>query len=195
MGLGAVRFDLVSGNCVDNVGGWTQITRRAGWEIGSFGTPQPNGEMLDAQAGQVVMNGFPVSPLRPITGIWRGVWIPANYAARDIVFEIRPAQAAGKEHSSLAVKYDEDENGRPLYVLKFVAAPAIALHFNPSLPSGCCYANCDGSAMPPVLNVNDFVCFQARFAAGDPYADCDYTGVLNVEDFICFLSSFAAGCP
>src|SRR5690606_18578892 len=36
-----------------------------------------------------------------------------------------------------------------------------------------CYANCDGSTTAPVLNVNDFICFQAAFAAGDPYANCD----------------------
>ena len=29
-----------------------------------------------------------------------------------------------------------------------------------------CYANCDGSTSQPILNVNDFICFQAKFAAG-----------------------------
>jgi hypothetical protein len=61
-----------------------------------------------------------------------------------------------------------------------------------------CYANCDGSHSTPILNVNDFVCFQALFAAGDPRANCDGSTtppVLNVNDFICFQSRFAAGCP
>jgi hypothetical protein len=31
-----------------------------------------------------------------------------------------------------------------------------------------CYANCDGSTSPPILNVNDFLCFQSKFAAGCP---------------------------
>jgi hypothetical protein len=60
-----------------------------------------------------------------------------------------------------------------------------------------CYANCDHSTTPPVLNVNDFICFQAAFAAGDPYANCDGSTtppVLNVNDFICFQAAFAAGC-
>jgi hypothetical protein len=60
-----------------------------------------------------------------------------------------------------------------------------------------CYANCDGSTSVPFLNVNDFVCFQTRFAAGDSYANCDGSTtppVLNVNDFICFQGSFAAGC-
>jgi hypothetical protein len=60
-----------------------------------------------------------------------------------------------------------------------------------------CYANCDGSTGTPFLNVNDFICFQAKFAAGDSYANCDGstgTPTLNVNDFICFQGQFAAGC-
>ena len=60
-----------------------------------------------------------------------------------------------------------------------------------------CYANCDGSTIPPILNVNDFICFQQKYAAGDPYANCDgstTTPVLNVNDFTCFMNAFAAGC-
>jgi len=61
-----------------------------------------------------------------------------------------------------------------------------------------CYANCDDSTTPPILNVADFVCFQIAFAAGDPLANCDgstIAPILNVADFICFQSAFAAGCP
>jgi hypothetical protein len=61
-----------------------------------------------------------------------------------------------------------------------------------------CEANCDGSTTPPVLSVNDMVCFLGHFAAGDTVANCDGSTtppVLNVSDFICFLQAFAAGCP
>jgi hypothetical protein len=58
-----------------------------------------------------------------------------------------------------------------------------------------CYANCDCSTAPPALNVNDFICFMGRFAASDPFADCDASGALNVNDFVCFQNEFAAGCP
>jgi hypothetical protein len=64
--------------------------------------------------------------------------------------------------------------------------------------TAACYANCDGSTVAPVLNVNDFVCFQQRFAAGNAYANCDgstVAPVLNVNDFVCFQQRFAAGCP
>jgi hypothetical protein len=64
---------------------------------------------------------------------------------------------------------------------------------------GCqaCYANCDSSTATPILNINDFVCFQSRFAAGESYANCDGSTsppALNIGDFICFLNRFAAGC-
>jgi hypothetical protein len=61
-----------------------------------------------------------------------------------------------------------------------------------------CYANCDGSTTPPVLNINDFVCFQGKYAAGDTSANCDNSTanpILNVNDFICFLGQYAIGCP
>lgn len=61
-----------------------------------------------------------------------------------------------------------------------------------------CIANCDCSTTAPILNVNDFQCFLAAYAAEDPAANCDastVTPTLNVGDFICFLNQFAAGCP
>jgi hypothetical protein len=66
------------------------------------------------------------------------------------------------------------------------------------VPGASCYANCDGSTTPPILTVNDFVCFQAAFAANDPYANCDGSTtppILTVNDFVCFQSAFASGCP
>jgi hypothetical protein len=60
-----------------------------------------------------------------------------------------------------------------------------------------CYANCDNSTVPPVLNANDFQCFLNRYAAGDSYANCDGSTVppvLNANDFQCFLNAYAAGC-
>jgi hypothetical protein len=73
-----------------------------------------------------------------------------------------------------------------------------ALEMEGTAQGGPCYANCDNSTVAPVLNVNDFVCFQNRFAAGDSYANCDNSTtppVLNVNDFVCFQARFAAGCP
>jgi hypothetical protein len=70
-----------------------------------------------------------------------------------------------------------------------------------------CYANCDGSTVPPILNVEDFSCFINQFASAQSlppaqqiahYANCDgstIAPVLNVEDFSCFINRFAQGCP
>lgn len=63
-------------------------------------------------------------------------------------------------------------------------------------PKGC-FANCDASTTPPVLNVGDFGCFLNRYAAGDPEVNCDGSTTpptLNVLDFGCFLNEFARGC-
>jgi hypothetical protein len=68
---------------------------------------------------------------------------------------------------------------------------------NVRLSLGDCYANCDGSVTPPVLNIADFSCFLNSLAAGNPYANCDDSTtppVLNIADFSCFLNRFAAGC-
>jgi hypothetical protein len=43
--------------------------------------------------------------------------------------------------------------------------------------------------------VADFGCFQTKFVAGDPYADCNGDGVRTVADFGCFQTSFVTGCP
>jgi hypothetical protein len=64
--------------------------------------------------------------------------------------------------------------------------------------SGSCYANCDNSTAPPILNVLDLQCFMSEFAAQNPAANCDGSTaapVLNVNDFACFMNKFAAGCP
>jgi len=66
------------------------------------------------------------------------------------------------------------------------------------LNGSSCYANCDFSTSPPILNVLDFNCFLNKFTAGETYANCDGSTtapVLNVLDFNCFLNRFGLGCP
>jgi hypothetical protein len=70
-----------------------------------------------------------------------------------------------------------------------------------------CYANCDGSTVEPLLNIDDFACFINQFALAQElpaaqqvthYANCDASTavpVLNVDDFTCFINAFALGCP
>jgi uncharacterized membrane protein len=59
-----------------------------------------------------------------------------------------------------------------------------------------CYADCDDSGGP--LSVADLSCFLQRFVAGNAYANCDGSAtppVLNVADFTCFLRRYSEGCP
>jgi hypothetical protein len=82
--------------------------------------------------------------------------------------------------------------------LELWKSPGVALLVPAQVPAAACYPNCDGSTAPPVLNINDFICFQNQFAAGESYANCDNSTappVLNVNDFICFQNQFASGCP
>ncbi|MFN0134107.1 MAG: GC-type dockerin domain-anchored protein [Phycisphaerales bacterium] len=92
---------------------------------------------------------------------------------------------------------------RPVFILLNQNEPAATLDAafawaEANLPAPVCYANCDNSTSPPVLNVNDFVCFLNAFASGSCAANCDggtTPPVLNVNDFVCFQNRFAAGCP
>ncbi len=77
----------------------------------------------------------------------------------------------------------------PLDVNSFVIFSAVE--------GGICYANCDGSTTPPMINVLDFSCFLNKFASGDMAANCDGSTTvpqLNVLDFACFVNTYAAGC-
>jgi Calcineurin-like phosphoesterase len=62
-----------------------------------------------------------------------------------------------------------------------------------------CLADCDRSTGPGVLDIFDFLCFQAAFVGADPYAcDCDTStgaSVCDIFDFLCFQQAFVAGCP
>lgn len=73
----------------------------------------------------------------------------------------------------------------------------VSAKWNHGLAIHRCYANCDGSTTPPVLNVNDFACFINAFSNGDSYANCDGSTtppVLNVQDYTCFNNLYAEGC-
>jgi hypothetical protein len=73
-------------------------------------------------------------------------------------------------------------------------------------PPAPCYPNCDTSTNPPILTIDDFLCFINEFAAASTlppaqqvthYANCDGNTtepILTVDDFICFINAFAEGC-
>jgi len=130
-------------------------------------TAEPNGDVVVSQTGVVRR--------------WNGTsWTPlASYAGM--------VRALYRDGSDLFV-------GGTFTTMGGIVSPFIARFGCPQI---ACYANCDGSTIPPVLNVADFACFLQKFASADPYANCDQSTtppVLNVADFSCFLQKFAAGC-
>ena len=50
--------------------------------------------------------------------------------------------------------------------LKYIDTAGRIEKFQSKFAAGDSYANCDGSTIAPILTINDFVCFQSRFAAG-----------------------------
>ncbi len=57
-----------------------------------------------------------------------------------------------------------------------------------------CYADCDQSQGAGILDINDFLCFQERFARQDLYTDCNVDGKHDIFDFLCFQDAFVRGC-
>lgn len=53
-----------------------------------------------------------------------------------------------------------------------------------------CYADSAGSGE---LDFFAFLCFQARFAAGEPQADCDGSGMLDFSEFLCLRNALRRG--
>jgi len=113
---------------------------------------------------------------------------PGTYPTGTLAF------TSGTAFNSVLVHYDHRPPTCQDYGVIFLADNMYATLAAPPL----CYANCDASTTPPILNVADFSCFLTRYAGGDAYANCDGSvqpPVLNVADFSCFLVKYAAGCP
>jgi hypothetical protein len=107
-------------------------------------------------------------------------------------------------NQGMAGEWATSSNGTQYFLVNGSQLPGIRLVLEGQAP---CYANCDQSTTPPILNVEDFTCFINEFAAASQlppqqqlthYANCDESTtppVLNVEDFTCFINRFAQGCP
>jgi hypothetical protein len=90
---------------------------------------------------------------------------------------------SGNPFPRIGITTQSEQRGCTRYAVAVVAAP---------VP---CQADCDASG---ALTANDFTCFVNKFAAGDPYANCDGSTAdprLTGNDFLCYLNRFAAGCP
>ncbi len=117
---------------------------------------------------------------------------PPFSSTHKLSTSIAPA-VAGQYHNSVITDNVTplDPTGIPVY------KPVWRYMMTSGLSMTTCYANCDGSATPPILTANDFQCFLNSFAAQSLAANCDGSTAaptLTANDFQCFLNSFAAGC-
>jgi hypothetical protein len=131
---------------------------------------------------------------------------PALWAASDIL-TIAGQEQNGPYYIDDTENYGWGSGGSPTIPSPNTQISLDLGSVNFRLPAPVCYANCDQSTTPPVLNAGDFSCFLTQFrAAGSlpasgqlsAYANCDQSTtppVLNAGDFGCFLQKFRAGCP
>lgn len=172
------------------------------WGVGPPGTPVTTahsgltlGSIASAHAGQSEWENRLPNSSHPVWQIWRGRWTPSSYPRRSPVFMGRRAADASGTGARLWV-YPTGTD--PLLTRIMYDVPSQNIDFGIThiiQPSPwTCYGNCDQSTTPPILNVDDFICFIDRFAAGDPYANCDGSTaepILNIDDFGCFMNAFA----
>ncbi|MBL9031587.1 MAG: PQQ-binding-like beta-propeller repeat protein [Phycisphaerae bacterium] len=158
------------------VGGWTQVPAVA---------PRPDTDGTDGRTGPPFLAAIGAIPTgastsAPCTDLYV---VDLSRSPAQPGFVVGAFAAAGASPAVI---------GSPASPRLFTVGAA-GLH-----AFAACSANCDASTTPPILNVNDYVCFLGLFAAWDPRANCDASTVppvLNVNDFVCFSQRYAEGCP
>jgi trimeric autotransporter adhesin len=196
----AGNFLLAGQNTVNHVARWTGTT----WA--------PLGQGVNAPVYAITGFDDRTTPAIYITGAFtQASGTPARHIARwDGVSW--SALGEGLSHSGLALASFDDNAGAGLYVGGGFdrAGGHPSLHFARwgclTPPPAPCYPNCDGSTVPPIINIDDFTCFINEYAGGSllphaqqigHYANCDGSTVhpvLNVDDFTCFINRYAQGC-
>ncbi len=160
--------------------------------VGGSGRVSINGVFRQTAAGVLDIESAPGAPA------FQNVVAPGGFdLGGTLRVRVPPAVVLGANEVHLLLG-GATVSGRFDHVDFEGSAPAGPLHvtYTPtSVVLVTCYANCDAS---PTIDVMDYLCFAARFAAGDVYAcDCDTStgpGVCDVFDFICFGNRFAQGC-
>jgi uncharacterized membrane protein len=123
------------------------------------------------------------------------LWDPVH-GPRDLKQLLLSLGANGASGFRLGNGYLSTDGRTVVGTAVYPTTPPITAVYIATVP-GFCYPNCDGSTGSPALNINDFICFQTKLAAGEPFANCDGSSrspALNINDFICFQTKFAAGC-
>ncbi len=166
---------------------------------GNFGVPAHSGDHFLAFNRIAILStgGIPTDPETvTFAQAWGevSIWAAGGYDTQSFTLEaydaggilLGSAQVATQDWAQLRVVAPGIER------IRLTATGGDGAWVYDDLVAGApCYPDCDGNG---TLNVNDYICFQTKFALGDPYADCDGNGVRNVNDYICFQTKFALGC-
>jgi hypothetical protein len=179
--------DLIATGAFESAGGMPAagIARWNGstWSALGTGITGSAGPVAILTSSDLIVGGdFTSAGGVPCNNIAR--WNGSSWSALGTGTDGQVESLAWLEHGDLAVGGQFSSAGG-------VNANNIAVYsFHPG-----CYANCDCSTAPPILNANDLQCFLNKYAAGDPYADCEAGGIGPISAFQCFLNAFATGCP
>jgi hypothetical protein len=182
---------LVNGQFVSGIKKWDgQTWTIVGDFIGSTGTYRFFHIFDDGRGPALYVSGWFHNinnvPCRNVCRFDGVNWEPLHLGARGELTEVLASIPTPRGNSLFAVgSFWEAGGGNAPALAQWVGCPN-------------CYANCDSSTVPPVLNVEDFTCFINKYARNDPYANCDGSTsqpILSVEDFSCFINRFAQGCP
>lgn len=147
-----------------------------------------SGSVHQAAFGQIDIVGCGAHPANPLS-VWEARWTTQDFRARDVALMTMATEA-------FTVHVDSLGGTRNLVALGLFHHGSAVIEVRPSN----CYADCDALGTGyRSLDIFDYLCFQNRFAARDPYAcDCDTStgqGVCDIFDFLCFRNAFDAGCP
>ncbi len=199
-GYASMAFDSARGRTVlfgGHTGGVSPIRYNDTWEWDGTWWQQASPAAMPAERLAAAM-GYDAAAQHMVLFGGLGAGLPDDLWTFDGAWESHPQPAVRPTGRAGAVSA-MDAAGEFMIHGGFdgaaVSSETWLLRCQPAAPA--CYANCDQSTTPPVLNVADFTCFLQRFAAGESYANCDQSTApptLNVADFTCFLQSFAGGC-
>jgi hypothetical protein len=160
---GTIFYALVGGNPIST----DTLAERGVWNKFQI--------LLDygAQTAGIFLNGQPIDfngDWVNLPGIEPGNWVGSVVMAATAPGRDRVVLDSMRIMASTGACYADCDGSAALNVNDFICfqgafAEAIELPYEKQVGH---YANCDGNAEPPVLTVNDYVCFLTRFAGGCP---------------------------
>jgi hypothetical protein len=96
------------------------------------GAPTMGGAVLtDLVFGQTQLGSAPISTRNPIPSIWRGLWTPADYAARTVTFGSGGSPAMGNEIAYLLLRLSASSVGSPWVIPQNLNLGTVAIPIVP----------------------------------------------------------------